>query len=97
MEIMSDITILQDMYRELHAASVAKDADRIRSLLAEDYCLIHMTGMRQPGEEYISSVTDGTLKWNNLGHVLAGGNGAVGDIEGKSELRQAYDFGKSIQ
>lgn len=37
------------------------------------------------------------LKWENLGHVLAGGNGEVGDIEGKPELQQAYELGKSIQ
>ena len=36
------------------------------------------------------------LRWKNLGHVLAGGNGAVGDIEGKPELRAAYDLGRSI-
>lgn len=37
------------------------------------------------------------LKWKNLGHVLAGGNGDVGDIAGKPELEQAYELGKSIQ
>ena len=37
------------------------------------------------------------LQWNNLGHVLAGGNGDVGDIAGKPELQQAYTLGKSIQ
>jgi len=37
------------------------------------------------------------LRWKNLGHVLAGGNGAVGDIAGKPELEQAYELGKSIQ
>ncbi len=37
------------------------------------------------------------LKWENLGHVLAGGNGDVGDIKGKPELQQAYELGKSIQ
>ncbi|MDO5538817.1 MAG: flavodoxin family protein, partial [Eubacteriales bacterium] len=37
------------------------------------------------------------LKWKNLGHVLAGGNGAVGDIEGKTELQKAYELGKSIK
>ena len=41
------------------------------------------------------------ISWNicsgpNLGHVLAGGNGDVGDINGKPELQQAYDLGKSI-
>lgn len=37
------------------------------------------------------------LRWNNLGHVLAGGNGDVGDIEGKAELQKAYELGASIQ
>lgn len=36
------------------------------------------------------------LRWENLGHVLAGGNGDVGDIEGKPELQQAHNLGKSI-
>ena len=36
------------------------------------------------------------LKWENLGHVLAGGNGDIGDITGKSELEQAYELGKYI-
>jgi len=36
------------------------------------------------------------LRWKNLGHVLAGGNGDVGDIEGKPALQEAYDLGKSI-
>lgn len=37
------------------------------------------------------------LRWKNLGHVLAGGNGHVGDITGKPELEQAYELGRSIQ
>lgn len=36
------------------------------------------------------------LKWKNLGSVLAGGNGNIGDIEGKPELQDAFDLGKSI-
>lgn len=37
------------------------------------------------------------LRWNNLGHVLAGGNNDTGDIEGKPELQAAYDLGASIE
>lgn len=37
------------------------------------------------------------LRWENLGHVLAGGNDAVGDIKGKPELQQAYELGASIR
>lgn len=37
------------------------------------------------------------LRWNNLGHVLAGGNGDIGDVDGKPEIQEAYDLGKSIR
>ena len=37
------------------------------------------------------------LRWKNLGHVLAGGNGDIGDIEGKPELKEAYELGRAIQ
>ena len=37
------------------------------------------------------------LRWKNLGHVLAGGNGDIGDIEGKPEIQKACDLEKSIQ
>ncbi len=37
------------------------------------------------------------LRWKYLGSVLAGGNGDVGDIEGKPEIQKAYELGKSIQ
>lgn len=36
------------------------------------------------------------LKWKSLGHVLAGGNGDVGDIEGKSELQKAWELGNTV-
>lgn len=36
------------------------------------------------------------LRWDNLGHVLAGGNGDIGDINGKTELQKAFDLGQSI-
>lgn len=36
------------------------------------------------------------LKWESLGQVLAGGNGAAGEIEGKPALQEAFALGKSI-
>ncbi len=36
------------------------------------------------------------LQWKNLGHVLAGGNMKIGDIQGKPELEEAYRLGASI-
>ena len=39
----------------------------------------------------------GHLQWENLGHVLAGGNMDVGDVKGKKEVNEAYELGKSIK
>ena len=36
------------------------------------------------------------LRWKNLGHVLAGGNMNTGDIQGKPELKEAFELGKAI-
>lgn len=36
------------------------------------------------------------LRWKDLGHVLAGGNEAAGEIAGKPELRQAYALGNAL-
>ena len=36
------------------------------------------------------------LRWKNLGHVLAGGNGEVGDIQGKPEIEQARALGRAV-
>lgn len=36
------------------------------------------------------------LQWENIGHVLAGGNTVIGDIDGKPEIEIAYELGKSI-
>lgn len=37
------------------------------------------------------------LNWNNLGNILAGKNGHIGDLKGKPELNQAYELGLSIR
>ena len=37
------------------------------------------------------------LRWDNLGHVLAGGNGDIGDIQGKPDLQQAFQLGASLR
>lgn len=45
---------------------------------------------------YYSHLTE-HLRWKNLGHVLAGGNGEMGEIEGKPEVTAAYELGRSIE
>ena len=37
------------------------------------------------------------IGWKSIGKVLCGGVMAVGEVEGKKELKEAYELGKSIQ
>ena len=36
------------------------------------------------------------LEWNSIGKVLCGGVMAAGDIEGREELNDAFELGRSI-
>ena len=56
------------LYQNLCAASIAKDADGMAAVLADDYSLLHMTGMRQPKRTYIAAVMDGTLNYYSCEH-----------------------------
>ena len=49
-------------------ASIRKDADGIAAVLADDYALVHMMGMRQSKRAYIEAVIDGTLNYYSADH-----------------------------
>lgn len=44
--------IIREMYRKYWKYMIAKDADGLRSLMANDYYLMHMTGVKQPESFY---------------------------------------------
>lgn len=74
-----------------------RDGNQLRG--HERACALLMSAEGQDFEDvtgYFDHLA-GHLRWKNLGHVLSSGNGDVGDIQGKPELQQAYDLGKSIQ
>lgn len=82
-----------DLYRAMSQASMDKDAAAIRALLADDYVLVHMTGMRQSGEDYISAVCDGTLNYYSTEHdsidVTIAPDGEHASIRGRSRVNAA--------
>ena len=81
------------LYRELCDASMKKDADRIAAVLADDYVLVHMTGMRQSARDYIDAVCDGTLNYYSTEHdsidVRVSADGAHATIRGRSRVKAA--------
>lgn len=90
---MTDEEICAQLYRDLCDASMRKDADGIASVLAEDYVLVHMTGMRQSKEDYIDAVCDGTLNYYSTEHdsidVDIKPDGMHATVRGRSRVNAA--------
>ena len=81
------------LYRSLCGASVRKDEAGIAAVLADDYELVHMTGMRQSKSAYIAAVMDGTLNYYGADHdsveVDVAPDGLSTRIRGRSRVSAA--------
>lgn len=88
---MDDREWIRDLYRRYWQYMIDKDADGLRSLMAEDYVLMHMTGVRQSREEFLSGLRDGTFHYYSAEHdsieVMLSGNTAR--MIGKSRVTAA--------
>ena len=59
---------IRELYREYWRCMIAKDADGLRGLMAEDYSLLHMTGVRQSADVFLKGLTDGTFNYYAADH-----------------------------
>lgn len=65
---MSETELIREMYREYWRCMIRKDADGLRGLMAEDYTLRHMTGVRQSVETFLAGLLDGTFNYYAAEH-----------------------------
>ena len=94
---MDDEEWIRSLYREYWRCMIEKDADGLRSMMAEDYTLLHMTGVKQSAETFLKGLLDGTFNYYSAEHdsieVTVVGNRA--SIIGKSRVLAAvYGGGK---
>ncbi len=54
---------LKDLYQEMWQALIAKDIATLDKIHAEDFVLVHMTGLHQPKAEYLRCVREGELNY----------------------------------
>ena len=95
---MSDIEFIREMYRAYWKYMIKKDADGLRSLMAEDYFLMHMTGVRQSREVFIKGLLGGTFNYYSAAHdvIDVEVHGSEADLTGKSRVVAAvYGGGKN--
>lgn len=92
-----DEELIRELYRKYWRCMIAKDPEGLRSLLADDYYLVHMTGVRQSAETFLAGLLDGTFRYYAADHdsirVCLGGDHAA--MTGRSRVIAAvYGGGK---
>ncbi len=50
---MEDEELIRGLYREYWRCMIKKDVKGLRSMMADDYYLLHMTGTRQSAEVFL--------------------------------------------
>jgi uncharacterized protein (TIGR02246 family) len=88
---MDDKQLIIQLYEQMYHAMVEKDTAALDSVLAPEFMLVHMTGMRQSKQEYISAIADGTLNYYSAEHeqmdIVVNGNRAT--LTGRSRVTAA--------
>ena len=65
---MDEKELIRNAYRKMYDGMIAKDEGTLREVLDDSFVLVHMTGMRQPKEEFIKAVLNGTLNYYSAEH-----------------------------
>ena len=60
---MDDQEKLRQLYEDMYAAMVAKDAKELDRVHDDSFTLVHMTGMHQDKQTYIRAILNGTLNY----------------------------------
>ena len=88
---MTDKEKIFQLYKEMYTAMVNKDKVTLERVHDDSFVLVHMTGMRQPKEVYISSIMDGTLNYYSAEHedMQVEINGDTAVLTGRSKVTAA--------
>ena len=83
-----DIKIITDMYQKYWKYMIGKDEDGLRKLMADDYALMHMTGVRQSVDEFIRGLLGGTFNYYSAEHdeITVRIDGDTATMIGKSRV-----------
>ena len=89
---------IEQLYQEMYRAMVEKDTATLDRVHADEFVLVHMTGMRQTKREYINAIVDGTLNYYSSTHeqmdITIDGNRAT--LIGRSRVTSAvYGGGRN--
>lgn len=88
---MDDKQQIRALYEQMYCAMIAKDTATLNALHADEFVLVHMTGMHQPKRAYIQAIADGTLNYYSAEHeqMTVSINGDHATLTGRSRVSAA--------
>lgn len=95
---MTDTEKIKELYKEYWKHMISKDAYALEALMADDYQLMHMTGIKQSSEEFLNGLIDGTFNYYSADHdsIQVSVEGDTAKMIGKSRVVAAvYGGGKN--
>ena len=94
---MDDKEQIKELYRNYWQYMIAKNVEGLKSIMSKDYCLLHMTGVKQSADEFLSGLKNGTFNYFSAEHdaIEVNVNGDAASMIGKSRVVAAvYGGGK---
>lgn len=88
---MTDEQMIKNLYEEMYSSMINKNRSVLEHIHDDSFVLIHMTGMRQTKNVYISSIMDGTLNYYSVQHedMQVNITGDTARLIGKSRVNAA--------
>ena len=87
---------IREMYRKYWHCMITKDADGLRDLMADDYYLLHMTGVKQSAKVFLNGLLDSTFNYYSADHdsIEVSLNGDHAIMTGRSRVMAAVYGGR---
>ena len=88
---MNDHDAITNLYHEMYTAMTRKDSERLAEILDDSFVLVHMTGMKQAKNDYITAITDGTLNYytEDTENIRVNVDGNAAALTGQSRVNAA--------
>lgn len=89
---------IMELYKDYWDYMIEKNTEGLRSLMSLDYCLYHMTGVKQSADEFLKGLKNGTFNYYSAVHddIVVDVKENEATMTGKSRVVAAvYGGGKS--
>ena len=94
---MGEEAKISELYKVYWDYMIEKNIEGLRSLMSSDYCLYHMTGVKQSADEFLNGLKSGTFNYFSAEHddIIVKIQGDEATMTGKSRVVAAvYGGGK---